>query len=89
MSDIMYIVYSELLVDGTTLVADIVGGLFYRDKEKAREKMVTVFNKKTEAIKNEHDLKDCRVFIKGDMMLFFADGRVSLTMLVQPLYEGK
>ena len=89
MSDIVYIVYSELLVDSNDAETDIVGGLFYRDQEKAREKMVTVFNNTTEALKDEHDLKDCIVDIKGDRMVFSADGRVSLTMLLQSLYEGE
>ena len=52
MSDIVYIVYSELLVDANDAETDIVGGVFYRDKEKAREKMVTVFNNTTEALKD-------------------------------------
>ena len=89
MSDIVYIVYSELLVDANDAETDIVGGLLYRDKEKAREKMVTVFNNTTEALKDEHDLKDCIVDIKGDSMVFSADGRVSLLMRVQSLYEGE
>ncbi len=89
MSDIVYIVYSELLVDANDAETDIVGGLFYRDKEKAREKMVTVFNSTTEALQDEHDLQDCIVDIKGDRMVFSADGRVTLTMLVQSLYEGE
>lgn len=89
MSDIVFIVYSELLVDSNDAETDIVGGLYYTDKEKAREKMVTVFNNTTEALKDEHDLQDCIVDIKGDRMTFSADGRVSLTMLVQSLYKGE
>lgn len=89
MSDIVYIVYSELLVDANDAYTEIVGGVFYRDKEKAREKMVTVFNKTTEALKDEHNLQDCEVIINGDRMVFSADGRVSLTMVVQSLYEGE
>lgn len=89
MSDIVYIVYSELLVDANDAETDIVGGVFYRDKEKAREKMVTIFNNTTEALKDKHDLKDCIVDIKGDRMVFSADDRVTLTMLLQSLYEGE
>ena len=89
MSDIVYIVYSELLVDANDAETDIVGGVFYKDKEKAREKMVTVFINTNEALKDEHDLQDCIVDIKGDRMVFSADGRVSLTMLLQSLYEGE
>lgn len=89
MRDIVYIIHSELLVDANDAETEIVGGLFYRDKEKAREKMVTVFTNTTEALKDEHDLKDCIVDINGDSMVFSADGRVSLTMLVQSLYEGE
>lgn len=89
MSDIVYIIYSELIEDSNDAETDIVGGLFYKDKEKAREKMVTVFNTTTEALKDEHDLQDCMVDIKGDRIVFSADGRVSLTMMVQSLYEGK
>lgn len=89
MSDIVYIVYSELLVDANDAETEIVGGVFYRDKEKAREKMVTVFNNTTEALKDEHDLQDCTVDIKGDKMLFSADGRVSLVMRIMPLCEGE
>ena len=89
MSDIVYIVHSELLVDANDAETEIVGGVFYRDKEKAREKMVTVFNNTTEALKDEHDLQDCIVDIKGDRMVFSADGRVSLVMRIVPLLEGE
>lgn len=89
MSDIVYIVHSELLVDGNDAETVIVGGLFYRDKEKAREKMVTVFMNKTEALTDEYGLKEPMVIIKRDRMIFSADGRVSLTMLIQSLNEGE
>lgn len=88
MSDIVYIVYSELLVDANDAETEIVGGVFYRDKEKAREKMVTVFNNTTEALKDEHDLQNFEVVIKGDKMVFSADGRVSLVMKIVTLEEG-
>jgi len=88
MSDIVYIVHAELLVDANDAYTEIVGGVFYRDKEKAQEKMVTVFNNMTESLKDEHDLQDCSVDIEGDKMLFSADGRVSLLMRIVPLEEG-
>lgn len=89
MSDIVYIIHSELLVDANDAETDIVGGQFYRDKEKTREKMVTVFTNTTEALKDEHDLKDCEVVINSDKMVFSADGRVSLVMRIVPLLEGE
>ena len=88
MSDIVYIVHVELIEDAKDAYTEIVGGVFYRDKEKAREKMVTVFNNMTEALKDEHELVDCSVDIEGDKMLFSADGRVSLLMKIVPLEEG-
>lgn len=88
MSDIVYIVHSELIVDSFDPDVEVVGGVFYRDKEKAREKMVTVFIKTTEDLKDEHDLQDCEVAINGDKMAFSADGRVSLFMQIVPLEEG-
>ena len=88
MSDRAYIIHSELLVDADDADLEIDGGVFYRDKEKAREKMVTVFNNTTEALKDEHDLQDCIVDIKGDRMVFSADGRVSLVMKIVPLEEA-
>ena len=89
MGDKAYIIHSELLVDANDADLETDGGVFYRNIEKAREKMVTVFNNTTEALKDEHDLKDCIVDIKGDRMVFSADGRVSLMMMVQSLYEGE
>ena len=43
---------------------------------------------RSEALKDEHDLKDCIVDIKGDRMVFSADGRVSLVMKIVPLEEA-
>ena len=96
MKDKVYIIHSELLVDSNDAYTEIVGGVFYTDVEKAREKMMTVFNNTTKALKDEHDFTDCRETRYKDSgwqgvykMVFSADSRVSLVMQIMQLDEGK